>query len=216
MLAVVPRLVWAVLYILGLTWRFEVLAEAGSSPVNFGDASAPEIYCFWHQCILPGDIYFRHSHAVLLISRSFDGELITRTARNFGYVVVRGSSTRGASEALMGLKQSILSGKSAIFTADGPRGPVFRTKLGPVKLAQITGSPVHAFHVQPKHFWALRSWDSFIVPKPFTRIVVSWSKPVQVPSNLPADQFEPKREELNAALERARFNALDHFKKVQA
>ena len=215
-LAVVPRLVWAVLSILGLTWRFEVLAEAGSSPVLFGNRTEPEIYCFWHQCILPGDIYFRRSHAVLLISRSFDGELITRTAQNFGYVVVRGSSTRGASEALMGLKQSILSGKSAIFTADGPRGPVFCTKMGPIKLAQLTGAPIHSFHVQPEHFWTLRSWDSFMVPKPFTRIVVSWAIPVQVCPDLAADQFEPKRVELNGALERARTLALAHFAKVTA
>jgi lysophospholipid acyltransferase (LPLAT)-like uncharacterized protein len=157
MLAVVPRLTWAVLRIMGFTWRFEVIAEEGSTPVLFGNLTQPEIYCFWHQCVLPGDIYFRRSRAVLLISQSFDGELITRTAQHFGYTVVRGSSSRGASEALRGLKQSILSGKSAIFTADGPRGPVFRTKMGPIKLAQMTGAPIHSFHVQPAHFWTLRS-----------------------------------------------------------
>jgi lysophospholipid acyltransferase (LPLAT)-like uncharacterized protein len=216
MLAVVPHMVWAVLRIMGLTWRFEVLAEEGSSPVLYGNPTKPEIYCFWHQCILPGDIYFRLSRAVLLISQSFDGELISRTAQNFGYDVVRGSSSRRAGEALLGLKRSIESGRSAIFTADGPRGPVFRTKTGPVRLAQMTGAPIHSFHVQPEHFWALRSWDSFIVPKPFTRIVVSWARPIQVPGDLPADQFEPKREELNAALERARLLALAHFAKAHA
>ncbi|MDR3726264.1 MAG: lysophospholipid acyltransferase family protein [Terracidiphilus sp.] len=215
-LAVVPRLTWGLLRLLGLTWRFEVIAEEGSVPVLFGDETQPEIYCFWHQCVLPGDIYFRRSRAVLLISQSFDGELITRTAQHFGYTVVRGSSSRGASEALVGLRRSIESGRSAIFTADGPRGPVFRTKRGPVKLAQMTGAPIHSFHVQPERFWALRSWDSFMVPKPFTRIVVSWTRPVQVPADLAADQFEPKREELNAAIERARHLALDHFRKAQA
>jgi lysophospholipid acyltransferase (LPLAT)-like uncharacterized protein len=215
-LAVVPPLTWAVLRLLGLTWRFEVIAEEGAAPVLFGDKSMAEIYCFWHQCVLPADIYFRHSRSVLLISQSFDGELIARTAQKFGYTVVRGSSSRGASEALMGLKQSIQGGKSAIFTADGPRGPAFRTKMGPIKVAQMTGAPIHSFHVQPERFWALRSWDTFMVPKPFTRIVVSWSIPVQVPGDLAADQFEPKRAELNAALERARRLALDHFKKVQA
>jgi hypothetical protein len=153
---------------------------------------------------------------VLLISQSFDGELITRTAQHFGYGVVRGSSSRGASEALVGLRRSIESGRSAIFTADGPRGPVFRTKMGPVKLAQMTGAPIHSFHVHAERFWTLRSWDSFMVPKPFTRIVVSWANPVLVPGDLAADQFEPKRKELNAALERARHLALDHFKKAQA
>ena len=215
-LAIVPRLTWAVLRLLGLTWRFEVIAEEGSAPVLFGHETQPEIYCFWHQCVLPGDIYFRLSRAVLLISQSFDGELITRTAQHFGYGVVRGSSSRGAGEALIGLKRSIESGRSAIFTADGPRGPAFRTKMGPIKVAQMTGAPIQSFHVQPERFWALRSWDSFMVPKPFSRIVVSWTRPVHVPTDLAADQFEPKREELNAALERARHLALEHFKKAQA
>jgi hypothetical protein len=61
----------------------------------------------------------------------------------------------------------------------------------------------------------MRSWDRFLVPKPFTRIVVSWAQWTQVPTDLPADEFEPKREELNAAIERARLRALAHFKKAK-
>ena len=213
-LLVVPRLVWGLLWLLGLTWRFEVIAEVGAVPVLFGEKPEPEIYCFWHQCVLPGTFYFRHSRAVILISSSYDGELITRVARCFGYGAVRGSSTRGASEGLRGLKTGIENNRSAIFTADGPRGPIFRTKMGPVKLAQMTGSPIGAFHVQPEHAWTMRSWDKFMIPKPFTRIVVSWVKNMRVPADLPEDQFETKRDELNANLERARLLALDHFKKV--
>ena len=59
-LAVVPRLVWALLRIVGLTWRFEVIAEEGVTPVLFGEKPGPEIYCFWHQCVLPCTVYFRH------------------------------------------------------------------------------------------------------------------------------------------------------------
>jgi hypothetical protein len=92
-LAVVPRLVWALFRVVGLTWRFEVIAEEGVTPVLFGQKPGPEIYCFWHQCVLPCTVYFRHSLAVILISRSFDGELITRTLRLFGFDAVRGSSS---------------------------------------------------------------------------------------------------------------------------
>jgi lysophospholipid acyltransferase (LPLAT)-like uncharacterized protein len=213
-LIVVPRLVWGLLWLLGLTWRFEAIAEEGAVPVRFGEVPKPEVYCFWHQCVLPATFYFRHSHAVILISSSYDGELITRVASRFGYGAVRGSSTRGASEGLRGLKTGIENNRSAIFTADGPRGPIYRTKMGPIKLAQMTGSPVGAFHVQPEYAWTMRSWDRFLVPKPFTRIVVSWAKDMCVPADLPEDQFESKREELNTALERARLRALDHFKKA--
>ena len=214
-LAIVPRLVWALLWIVSPTWRFEVIAEEGVIPVLFGQKPGPEIYCFWHQCVLPCTVYFRRSHAVILISRSFDGELITRTLRLFGFAAVRGSSSRGAREGLLGLKHIIETGRTAIFTADGPRGPIYQTKMGPIKLAQITGAPIGAFHLQPEHAWVMRSWDRFLVPKPFTRIVVSWAQWTHVPADLPAGDFEAKREELNAALERARQRALDYFKQAK-
>jgi hypothetical protein len=87
--------------------------------------------------------------------------------------------------------------------------------MGPIKLAQMTGARIGAFHLQPEHAWTMRSWDRFLIPKPFTRICVSWARWTRVPADLPADQFEPKREELNAAIERARLRALEHFKKAK-
>jgi hypothetical protein len=215
-LAVLPRVVWALVWVVGRTWRFEVIAEEGVVPTLFGERSPAKIFCFWHQCVLPCTVYFRHSLAVILISKSFDGELITRILKLFSFDAVRGSSSRGANEGLRGLKQVIESGRTAIFTADGPRGPIYRTKMGPIKLASLTGVPIGVFHLEPEHAWTLRSWDHFLVPKPFTRIVVSWAQWTHVPADLAADQFEPKREELNAAIERARLRALAHFGKSTA
>ena len=215
-LAVVPRIVWALFSIIGRTWRFEVIAEDGVTPVLLGQKSPPEIFCFWHQCVLPCTVYFRYSRAVILISQSFDGELITRILKMFGFDAVRGSSSRGAREGLLGLAHMIDTGRTAIFTADGPRGPIYQTKMGPIKLAQITGAPIGAFHLEPEHAWVMRSWDRFLVPKPFTRICVSWALPTYVPADLPSEQFEPMREQLNAAIERARIRALDHFRKSRA
>jgi len=212
-LAVVPPVVSALVWICGLTWRFEVIAEDGVIPVLYGQRPGPEIYCFWHQCVLPCTVYFRKSLSVILISRSFDGELITRILLKFGFGAVRGSSSRGASEGLLGLKKVIESGRTAIFTADGPRGPIYQTKMGPIKLAQSTGAPIGAFHLEPERAWTINSWDRFLVPKPFTRIAVSWAQWTRVPAELAPDQFETKREELNAAIERARFRALAHFGK---
>ena len=214
MLAVVPRVVWALFWLSGRTWRFEVIAEEGVTPVLFGETPGPEIYCFWHQCVLPCTVYFRCSRAVILISQSFDGELITRILKMFGFDAVRGSSSRGAREGLLGLEHVIETGRTAIFTADGPRGPIYQTKMGPIKLAQMTGAPIGAFHLQPERAWAIASWDRFLVPKPFTRICVSWARWTRVPADLPPEEFEPKRQELNAAIERARLRALDYFRKA--
>jgi len=210
-LAIVPQMVRALLLVFGRTWRFEVIAEEGVTPVLFGEKPGAGIYCFWHQCVLPCTVYFRKSNAVILISRSFDGELITRILNMFGYDAVRGSSSRSAREGLLGLKHVIETGRTAIFTADGPRGPIYQTKMGPIKLAQTTGAPIGAFHLQPERAWVMKSWDRFLVPKPFTRIVVSWAQWTHVPADLPGDQFESKRQELNNALERARGRAYEHF-----
>lgn len=216
LLAVVPRMVWALLWLIGRTWRFEVIAEEGATPVPNGEGAGAEVFCFWHQCVLPCTFYYRRTHATIIVSRSFDGELITRILVLFGFHATRGSSSRGAREGLLGLKQVIESGRPAIFTADGPRGPIHRTKMGPIKLAQLTGARIGAFHLEPERAWTMRSWDRFLVPKPFTRIAVSWARWTHVPSDidLPESQLEEKREELNAAIERARVQALTHFKKA--
>lgn len=210
----VPRLVWALLSLVGRTWRFETVAEAGAVPLPFGAGAGAEIFCFWHQCVLLSTFYFRRCGATIIVSQSFDGELIARTLHLFGYKTVRGSSSRGAREGLLGLKRVVDEGGTAIFTADGPRGPIYRTKPGPIKLAALTGAPIGAFHLQPRRAVAMRSWDRFLVPWPFTRIAVSWSRWTRVPGDLAARDFEPMREQLNTALERARHNALAHFGKA--
>ncbi len=219
-LAVVPRLVWALLSIVGRTWRFETIAELGATPLPFGAGAGAEIFCFWHQCVLPCTFYFRRTGATIIVSQSFDGELIARTLELFGYKTVRGSSSRGAHEALLGLQQAIESGRPAIFTADGPRGPIYRTKSRPIRLAALTGARIGAFHLEPRSAWPLRSWDRFLVPMPFTRIAVSWSRWTQIPLNLAEgesleDMIDAQREQLNAAIERARIHALDHFGKAE-
>ena len=215
-LAVVPRVVWALMSVWGRTWRFEVIAEEGVTPILFGQKSPQEIFCFWHQCVLPCTVYFRRSRAVILISQSFDGELVTRVLKIFGFDAVRGSSSRGAREGLLGLANVIETGRTAIFTADGPRGPIYQTKMGPIKLAQTTGAPIGAFHLQPEHAWVIGSWDKFLIPKPFTRICVSWGPWTHVPSDLAPEDFEPKRQQLNDAIEFARQRSYDYFKKARA
>jgi hypothetical protein len=215
MLAVFRPVVWVLLRIFGMTWRFEEIAEEGVEPLIGGLGAGAEIFCFWHQCVLPCAVYYRKTGATILISQSFDGELITRILGLLGFHAVRGSSSRGAREGLVGLKDVIESGRPAIFTADGPRGPIYQTKMGPIKLAQMTGARIGAFHLQPERAWVMGSWDRFLVPKPFTRIVVSWARWTVVPADLAAEEFEPKRVELNEAIERARVRAMEHLERAR-
>jgi lysophospholipid acyltransferase (LPLAT)-like uncharacterized protein len=219
-LAIVPRLVWFLLMTVGRTWRFEVLAEEGVTPAFHGFTPGREIYCFWHQCVLPCAYYFRNTGATILISQSFDGELITRTLELFGFRAVRGSSSRGGRQGILGLLRVLNpetgEGTPVIFTADGPRGPIYRAKMGPVKLAQLTGAPIGAFHLQPEKAWAAKSWDRFLIPMPFTRIAVSWGLWTMVSEEATSEELEPLRDQLDVALERARDRAGEHLRRGPA
>ncbi|HUB19223.1 MAG TPA: lysophospholipid acyltransferase family protein [Acidobacteriaceae bacterium] len=207
-LGVVPRLTALLLAVVGRTLRFEVIAEEGVTPAT---PPARGIFCFWHRCTLPAGWYFRKFRCSILISQSFDGELIARTLGRLGYNSVRGSSSRGGAAGLMAMRDVLARGEPVVFTADGPRGPLYQTKVGPVKLAAMTGEEMGCFYLLPERAWTMRSWDRFLVPLPFSRVVVSWARPVQAPAaDADSATLEAKRAELNEALERARRSAEEH------
>jgi lysophospholipid acyltransferase (LPLAT)-like uncharacterized protein len=205
----VPKLTALLLAMVGSTLRFETIAEEGVTPAT---PPARGIFCFWHRCTLPAGWYFRKYRCSILISRSFDGELIARTLALLGYNSVRGSSSRGGAAGLMAMRDVLEQGEPVVFTADGPRGPIYQTKIGPVKLAAMTGEPMGCFYLLPERAWIMRSWDRFLVPFPFSRVVVSWAQPVHAPrADADAAALETKRVELNEALERARMRAEEHL-----
>jgi lysophospholipid acyltransferase (LPLAT)-like uncharacterized protein len=205
-LACVSRVVAAAIALIGLTLRFKVVAEPGALPATI---PAHGIYCFWHECTYSASWYFRKYNACILISRSFDGELIARTLSLLGFRSVRGSSSRGAVAGLLAMRQEVSQGGLAIFTADGPRGPIHQSKMGPVKLAQQTQSSIGCFHLHPARAWTLRSWDRFAIPLPFSTVYVSWARGLPPPaSGASAQELEETRQALDANLERARRQAL--------
>jgi lysophospholipid acyltransferase (LPLAT)-like uncharacterized protein len=209
-IAIVPRLTALLIALVGFTLRYEVIAEEGAVPAT---PPATGIFCFWHQCTLLCAWYFRRFRCSILISRSFDGELIARTLGHLGYNSVRGSSSRGGAAGLLALDSVLKQGLPVVFTADGPRGPIYQTKIGPVKLAQMSGAPISSFYLLPEKAWVMRSWDRFFVPMPFSRVVVSWARPVAgVPADTDADTLEEYRQQLNEALERARHQAQEHLR----
>ena len=209
LLAAVSRLAALSIALIGRTLRFVVLAEEGAAPAPL---PARGIYCFWHGCTFAAGWYFRRYNACILISRSFDGELIARVLGRLGFRSVRGSSSRGAVAGLLALREEIERGGLAIFTADGPRGPAFQSKMGPVKLAQRTGSPIGCFHLHAERAWTLHSWDRFQIPRPGSRVAVSWARSVPPPpARATPEELEQTRRELDAALECARRQAMAYF-----
>jgi hypothetical protein len=209
MLRVVPPLVAVLLRLLGATLRYEEICEDGGEADRRDGAS---VWCFWHRCLLPAACFFHgRPRTVLLISASFDGELIARTIERLGYETVRGSSSRAGFAGLRALARAVDEGAAAVIPGDGPRGPRYLLKPGVTKLAQLTALPVHSFYLLPERAWVLRSWDALLVPKPFSRVVMVWGRPVAPPES--DNSGEEARLAVEATLERLRALAEGYFAK---
>ena len=173
LLALVPSLAALLIRMLGVTWRYRDIQDP-ATPVGH-TVPGPSIFAFWHCSLLACACRFRNLNIAILVSRSFDGELIARTVEKLGFLAVRGSSTRGGAAGLRGMAQAYREDRRCAFTADGPKGPPRAAKTGPVQLAEMTGATwVGAFHAQPDRAWTLKTWDSFMIPKPFATITFGW------------------------------------------
>ncbi len=190
LLAIVPRVAALLIRLLGCTWRYrDVFAPGTEGAVPVGiTIPGPTLFAFWHSTMLACAHRFRNKDIAILISRSFDGELIARTVERLGFYPVRGSSTRGALSAVRGMAEAYNAGHRCAFTADGPRGPAMVAKPGPVQVAYLTGATwIGAYHAHPRTALYLKSWDRFMVPAPFTTITFGWPAHTD-PSNLVALQ----------------------------
>ena len=188
---------------LGPTLRFEVLGWQNAQGV--WDSGQRVILAFWHRCIFAATWWWRHRGIVVLNTTNFDGQWTRRVIERLGYGTAQGSSSRGGLRGLVVMARRLEEGLDVAFTIDGPRGPRYVAKPGPVMLARRTGFPVVAFHigVERAHTFE-KAWDLFQLPYPFSRAVVTIPAPIRVPTDASADLLEKKHAEMQAALERAR------------
>ena len=200
-LSLITWSVYLIVRAIGPTLRFAVSREEGAPQP--GDAG-PFVYSFWHSCMLPAMYLYRDLKVRVMSSDSFDGEYTGRIIRKFGFVKVRGSSSKGAVRALIGMKRELDRGWTVAFTLDGPRGPKYVVKPGPVALAKMTGAPMMAFHIALDNPWVLNTWDSLMIPKPFSRALLRISRKLPVPGDANEAEMERWQSELQAALDRAR------------
>jgi len=185
--------------ILGALTRFEVQGREHLDAIDAG-GKVP-IYTFWHDRIFLSTYFWRMRGIVVMTSQSFDGEYIARFIQRFGYGAIRGSSSRGGARALVEMIKAIRAGRPMAFTLDGPRGPKYEAKLGPVILAKKTGNPILPFVIEPMHFWQAKSWDKMHVPKPFTKALAIISEPIYVDANSDDAEIAAKLAELQRSLD---------------
>ena len=192
-------LAFLVLNLIGTTLRFQVTNPEFEEEI-FAAGKQP-IYTFWHDRMLAGTYFFRNRGIIVMSSQSFDSEYTARCIQRFGFGIVKGSSTRGAVQGLVGMIRAMKLGAPAAFSVDGPRGPRYVAKSGPVLLAKKTGSPILPFAVECKSFWRLKSWDQLQIPKPFTKVNVILSKPISVDPKASDETLEQLQVELQKALD---------------
>jgi len=195
------RVAWAsragvvVLRLLARTWRIRVVhADAYE---NLRRKRQPFALCFWHGEMLPLLWRHRDQRIAVLISTHKDGEIIARIAEALGCRTVRGSTSRGGGRALLGLVRELRAGHEIAVTPDGPRGPARRFQPGALIAAQRAGAPIVPIAVHCTNAWRLRSWDGFMIPRPFARVVVAYGDAAWVEAATPRD----------AAAEAPRFEA---------
>ncbi len=203
--AVVGRLGSLLILLLGKTLTIKWVDEHYRTQI-----SGAVVYAFWHSRLLILAFSHRRRDALTMVSESKDGELIARPLQRLGFVPVRGSSSRSGLKALFRMVKGISEGREGSLTPDGPRGPCQRAQIGTILIAQRAAVPIMPIVASAEKCWRLKSWDRFMIPKPFSRIVIIHGEPIYVPRKSSEDELEAKRLELenvlNAITEKA-----DHF-----
>ena len=177
MLALLPPIAYFFIRVLYLSCRKEYHIPKTIS-------KSPFLVAFWHGEILMNPFMykkiFKDVNMSLLISDHFDGEMIAKSVSYFGFDTIRGSSTRGGIKALKESFRKIDKGFSIAITPDGPKGPRHSVADGIVAIAQKKELEIVTFNYSASSFWQMKSWDKFIIPKPFSKLTFYASEPFLV------------------------------------
>lgn len=138
----------------------------------------------WHgELLLIPYAYLRYKktpNVKLFISEHFDGELIAKTLSFFGFGTIRGSTTRGGAKALIKAIKDVKEGSDIGITPDGPKGPRHEVQDGIIAIAQKTKKNIVLVEIKPTKYWQLKSWDKFVIPKPFCEVNYFISEPLDI------------------------------------
>jgi len=188
------------IFILFFWWTCRVEKIIGNEhALKLIKKGTPIIPCYWHQMHIFGTWYMRQLQKQglkvgYLISPSVDGEILVNIVESWGAVAIRGSSNRTGARALKDMYNTISKDKvSPVTTSDGPTGPVHVFKQGAVMLAQLTQSPMLPISWAASRYWELNSWDKFIIPKPFSRIVIAVGAPHSIDKKITPEALENER-----------------------
>jgi len=194
-----------VFFVVNSTYRVEKIIGRNIADRIIADEEQVYAPCYWHQHhVLCSGLMRRWIRrgfrACFLVSASVDGEVPTRIARSWGAEVIRGSANQTGALVLRDMQQMMKQGVSIVTTADGPNGPKYEFKAGAVLMARIGGSPMVPLACAAERAWHLNRWDNFLIPKPFSRIVLAVGEPITVPPGTPINEIEEYRVRMEDAI----------------
>ena len=179
------------------TYRFQpVIGEEHILPlVKSATVSVP---CYWHQNLILCSTYMRGLarrgyKLCVLVSASVDGEVPAKIARSWGAKVIRGSANRSGALALRDQQRMMKKGYSIVTLVDGPSGPKLEVKTGAILMARIADAPIVPIASAADRAWQMNTWDGFIIPKPFARVVVAIGEPYSIGPDVSLKKMESKR-----------------------
>jgi len=177
--------------------RVRVLNE--NALLKFLESGKKGVGALWHQRFLGVLSYvrkFRKFSLSIMISMSRDGDWISPVVKHLGLRPVRGSSSRGGKEALAALVQDLAQNQAALHIIDGPQGPKGVVKAGLIRLAQLSKAAIIPIYISVDRAWITRSWDRFLIPQPFSRVLVRFGEPIDVPEQMDPGVFEILRQDV--------------------
>lgn len=200
----VGHLVWFFITLICFTLRKKVVLEdADGKPMG----SFQCIIALWHNRVFVPCYVYRYVikgkkvQMSMLTSASKDGALLATVAKDYGMRAVRGSSRRRGVAGFMDMLRELKDGCSMCITPDGPKGPIYKCHPGVIKLASVSGLPIVPARISYSSYWRIRkAWDGFVIPKPFSRVVVHLAKCIEVPADFTPEQQQEYCEKLNQAL----------------
>ena len=181
-----------------LLFRFEM-----QDPYHVCDNPHKIVGITWHNRLMfvcPAFPRRIRKNTSAVVSASRDGQYLADFMSFFKISALRGSSSRKGANAMLGAIRDIEENRNVVFTPDGPRGPKYVIKNGPIAVASKTGGILVPFVINASRCWSLKSWDAFQLPKPFSKLTMVIGKPIHVPPDLSEEEMESYRKTAEEAL----------------
>lgn len=185
------HLLWLVMAGLCATMRKKIVNLNGPDD-PWGDYQC--IIALWHNRVFTPCHVYRYVvkgklPMSMLTSASKDGALLSTVAGDYGMRTVRGSSHRRGAAGFRDMVRELQDGCCMCITPDGPRGPLYKCRPGAVRLASMSGYPIIPACISYSSYWRIKkAWDGFIIPKPFSKVTITWGKKIYVPADITEEQ----------------------------